>query len=179
MCEASEQLDRSRIVGASGFLLGIKIAKMSPWEIYSRAPFPNSFVPADTFENTTRLFRLSAIREILSMATFAQVLSAIIQGVVIEMIPFFTGAASENHAMHLDARVAHGIKRFRYRIPMRTPVEFIQPFEVGSIDNCILILRQSYQTIGWVRWLRNGMSLHTTFRHVPTPIGICNAAILA
>ena len=148
----------------------------------SSDPFVTFFIPINAPEPTATISAWFSILFILSRGTSAQILSAIVQRVMIAMVAVFCRSTTKNNAMHVQhffILSANSIKSFRVLTQKCTPVPLIEPVEIVSIDQSILIARKRNQSVRFVQRLRNRMSLNPTFWHVPTSNrNLLSAAIL-
>ena len=120
-----------------------------------------------------------SVAAILCMTTSTQILSSIIESIMISVVALFIHCTPKNHAMHRNNRFSFsvskrsGIKTFRVPAPLRVPVPLVQPIEVGSINNSVLALRKRDEAYRLIFWLRNRVPLNTVLWHEFLRQGIC------
>ena len=161
------------IVGVRGLLFrGEKSEKTrTATQSNKGKPFAPIFSPANTLKSTLVRTRLSLMSAILRVGASAEVVSTVIQAIMIFMIRLFRMRCVEDDLMHKDELStpcsASGVESVGCWIGESVPVPLRQPHKVSGIDNGILPLRQWNKFVGWVGRLNDLMALHPivkTFR---------------
>lgn len=120
------------------------------------------FVPGYALVPTGIVPSFAKIILILGGGALSDVVSSIVQRIVIFVVAScFT---TKNKSLHRnDFAVRHSslrIKTFRVRIPYSMPIESIEPFVVPRIDDSVLSLCKTDETVGLVERLNYCVSLH-------------------
>jgi hypothetical protein len=158
---------RSLIVGLCRIFFGVEIAEefKFTFDSYITTPLFPDFVPMNSFEPTTTVPCQLLISAILCMATFAEVLTAVIKCIVIFVITFFFGVTSENNSGHVvyhhslaNSDAPRGRKAFSLLAPNSAPIPFRQPTKVLGVHDSVLALREGDESVGLVKRLVNFMS---------------------
>lgn len=110
------------------------------------------------------------ILRVFDVRTFAQILSAVVQSVMVFVVAFFSRFQSENHTVHGYRLSAFILRRSRTAIesvvsaPISAaggePIPLRKPIKIGSINYRVLALRKWNKTVGLVERLNNLVSFH-------------------
>lgn len=153
--------------------------------VYYGSGAPSTTIAGNAFVSACIVSRLTSIPSVLGYGAFANVFSAIIQSVVIFMVADLGRFKPKYRSMHfhgrlfpINKRFPLGIVSFSPRTPDGTPIPLREPLKISGVHDGILSLRKGNEFNRLIFWLRNGVARHSSLWHVPTSIGICNAAIL-
>jgi hypothetical protein len=146
-------------------------------------PVVTARIPANAVMSTRVVGMFSVVPGILGVSAFAKIVASIVQRVVVLMIDVFSFLRRHNDPVHLyfpsTSRLS-SVKGSSFFVPMSTPIESRQPFEIRKIHDRILSLRKRNQAVRFIEWLRNGVPLNPVLRHeFLLERNLCNAAILA
>jgi hypothetical protein len=169
MGKLAKMLLRRFIVGSGCLLDGTEKTQVSTLTAgsYISLPLFAMFVPRYSFESAGVARTPFAVHVILRVIAFAQILSAVVQRVMVPMVAFFILVTRQNYLMHsssFSANASNSVKTFSICIPFRTPNELGQPRKISGIDDGVLALRERYQSVGLVERMNNRMAFHAGHR---------------
>jgi hypothetical protein len=156
------------------------------------SPFFSPGVPSHTFVAAFVSSPLTLVERVLLVRCLPEIVTAIVQSVVIFVVALFVRTAAKNDTVHLPSAAflmlppasevlgPLRVKSFSERGVTGKPKPLVEPIVVRSIDNGILALREWDQTIGCVERLSNGMPLFRRSGHKSSLKGLLvSTAILA
>lgn len=158
------QFLRGFITSASRFLGRSEVAEMDKGQLVSDAsnPFIVSFVPANpnvpTFVSWVEFFSIPAI---LRSVGLSQVLSPIVECVVVFVVKFFIRITLENFFFHVYRSGTYGVKALSSNIPLSVPIEIVDSLKIFNVHDSDLVLREGDKAIRLIKRLDNRRSWHS------------------
>lgn len=128
-------------------------------------PFISVFTPPNSLESTSVSFTFLHVAMILRHSSFPDILSAIIERVVIFMV-YVTRRRINDNTMHKNSFsgfIPLGIETTGICAPHGLPIPFREPLKISGIDNRVLIARKRNQAVGFIKRLNNRVAFHALF----------------
>jgi hypothetical protein len=122
--------------------------------------------PRNAFVTAHIVIRTKRIVAILGMSTFAQIVSSIVQRIVVFVIANLPYSAIKNHPVHGGISVADeskSIKTSIHRIEINSPIPLVQPIEISDINYRISATCKGNKTVRCIVRLGNFVSMNTIF----------------
>lgn len=157
--------DSCCVISASCRYGVVESSKENPLTIDSNSGYPSSVVPMHSFIRIFSIFTLSPVLTVFGVATFSEIISAVIKCIVISVVSFFGPDAVKYKSMHSYVSSLYSVIRLGSGTKPRLPVPLIKPFIVPRIYKRILSLRKSNEAVRLVRWLGDFVSRNMKFRH--------------
>lgn len=176
MSELSEMNYRGLVVSKSRFLGRTKLPNvcMSSMNFNSSQPSFIAFIPTNTLEAAGVERIQSLVAMILKGRSFSEIISSIIQSVMVPMISLFFSFTAKNQSVHVNrysALPSASVERFHLRIPICEPIPLRKPLEIAGIDNRVLTLRKRDKAVRFIERLNNRVAFHMVF-HRSTSNGL-------
>jgi len=186
MSEFTTIFSSSLVVSARSLFGSFEKPEVDIYPIVHDSSFPLVLFFSKTYSSVAAsIFRILFITAILQVSSFPQILSTIVERVVIFVVGNYSRLALKNLVTHFkyvfcSDDVAFGVKAFGEMVPVGEPIELIKVVEILLINCCNLILSQGDKAVRFVKRLDNLVSGNTAFRHFPSFKGrLLPAAILA
>ena len=179
MSKFSVKLDSLNIIPESRFFCRPESTKKPRLIVESNTRYPcTPVLPVrNSFESTGVVFIQFAISRILRARALTEIISSIVQRVMVLMVCILTLKNCSVHGHFSLTIPPASIKTSGVFRPKSMPVVLGKPPKIFGINNRILSLRKWDKAVGFIQRLNNFVSADREF-HSPTSHGIVTAAIL-
>jgi hypothetical protein len=158
----------SFIVSKCRSLAGLVEANLERHPIEHYPALPEVPLTRDTLEPAGVSFGPFGIPSVFSLTTFAKVLFAIIQCVVVYMVNLFTRCTFKDNPVHFKRAVVlctTGSIKPTSDVRNSTPIPLVQPIKIFSIYNRILTFCKWDKAVRCIQRLSNRVAFHAKFWH--------------
>ena len=165
------------IISFRSILSRSKASKVGRFPIHSDTafPLPHVFIPTHSSIAAFAGRPRSRVALVLRARGLAQILSSIVECVMVPVVSFFDRDAIKDFTCHPNACfavVSVRVKTSGVWIPVSAPIPLAEPIKISGIDDGVLSLSQRNQTIGLVLRLDDCMTFHAVFSHRFTSNGL-------